>query len=117
MNNVIPLGKYWVAIVMEDGSVLLQHLSSVFIGGTDLVVDLINPKSERDEDYVSQIEEDDPERIAIRTLFLKSDGAVFSDPDSISTVGILSDDVFEMITPSNVSAKKYFSKRNKKTNW
>lgn len=113
---VLPVGRHWAALLCNDGSVVLQHLSDVFIGGKVESVDLLN-KNKSFDSLRYFLEEMDQERIAVRTLLLKPDGSVLVDPDAISPSGVLSEDYYEIIPSSAFSAHRYFSRKSGKNDW
>lgn len=116
LGHVIPLNAHWVATVKEDGSILLQHLSKVVIGGTSEVVDLLTTEHHKTNIHTT-LQALDPERLAVRTILLQPDGSIISDVDSISPKGELTSACYQVISPTIESAYRYFSRTSGKNNW
>lgn len=116
VGNVIRLGRYWVAVVMPDGSLLLQHLSHVCLGGSGELIDLLRSSAYFDSAH-HYMKDMDAERIGVRTLLLSPDGSVVTDPDAISPSGLLSDEAYVAIPPTQQSSVRYFSRKSNKTDW
>jgi len=110
----IPLGKHWMAIVHEDGSIILQYLSSVPICGSEVVLNLMEKIDPKTLDALGEIED---ERFAVRTLFLLQDGSVASDQDAISPKGLPTEETFFVFPPMIQSVPNYFKRRTGKGFW
>ena len=115
-GHVIHLGPHWVAIVEPDGTVLLQNLGQVVLGGSSEVLNFADPSTMRPEVH-HLLEEYDPNRLAVRTLKLMSDGSVVSDPDAISPKGELTAEQYQVISPTIPSAYKFFARKSGMGNW
>ena len=114
--RVMSLGPHWVAVVLPDGSVLMQHLSTVPVCGTDRVFDLVRMQIDQSLE-LADLTEIDPERFAVRTLLLSYDGSVLCDPDGISPKGELSEAAFTMLSPTIHASAKYFARNTGKGDW
>lgn len=116
VGNVVRLGEDWVAVLMSDGSILLQHLSHVCVGGSGQMIDLLN-KPEHFESVRYHLQEMDADRVGVRTMLLQKDGSVVTDPDAISPSGLLSQEAYEAIPATRESSVRYFSRRSNKGDW
>lgn len=116
VSQVMALGKHWVAIILADGSVLLQHHSQVPVCGTDKIYNLMEVTQEEAE-HLAELKEKDPERIAVRTVLMSYDGSVLCDPDGISPNGNLTPSAFTLIPPTIYSCSKYFSRNTGRDDW
>lgn len=114
--RVISLGPHWVAIVLPDGSVLMQHLSTVPLCGTDRVLNLVKMQIEQSLE-LADLGEIDPERFGVRTLLLSYDGSVLCDPDGISAKGELSTSAFTLLTPTLHACSLYFARNTGRGDW
>jgi hypothetical protein len=116
VGNVVRLGRCWTATILSDNSIILQHLSQVCIGGSGEVVDLLDMNLPYDsaQYYMGEMDED---RVGVRTLLLRTNGAVVTDPDAISPSGVLSEDAYEAIPDTQQSSRRYFSRSSNKGDW
>lgn len=115
-GRLYRLGPHWVAIVQADGSIVLQNLSNVVVGGSSETLNLMDSSSLRSE-VLGLLEEYDPERFAVRTLCLMPDGSVQADPDSISPRGEITEEKYTVISPTIPSAFRYFARKSGKGDW
>lgn len=116
VGNVIRLGKNWAAVLMPDGSILIQHLSHVCVGGSGQVIDLLNTP-EHFESARYHLQEMDADRVGVRTMLLQNDGSVVTDPDAMSPSGLLSQEAYEAIPSTQESSLRYFSRHSNNSDW
>lgn len=116
VGHGVRLGPHWVAIIQPDGTVLLQNLSNVVLGGSGEVLDLNNPNNVRPEVH-ELLQEYDPNRLAVRTLCLLGDGSVVADPDGISPKGELTAEQYQVIAPTIPSSHRFFARKSGGSNW
>lgn len=112
--TAIRLGKKWMAIVHEDGSVILHYLAEVHLCGTDQTLNLMESMNNAQREVLEQFDDD---RFAVRTVLLLPDGSVACDNDAISPKGIPTEDVFVIFPPALHSAQKYFKRRSGHNDW
>lgn len=111
---VFPLGPHWVATVFPSGEVVLQHLSDVIICGTHLRINM----KEKIEPALEKILQDlEPERIAVRTVLLRQDGAVLSDLFGISSSGEITEAAHEIIPSIVDSVPRYYKHVSDGEDW
>ena len=102
----IPLGSSWLAVVLADGAVVLQHRKA-FIMGTGRVIDLNDLQGPNADFIQSRLEEYGNGRILIRTILLTPDGSVSADKKAISPGGIPSGESFVVFDNARESAAWY----------
>lgn len=115
-GSVIPLSRDWVAIINHDGSIVLQHLSQIYVGGSGERVDLLSSRGDYHAvmRYLSEV---DPSRVGVRTLSLQTDGSVFMDVDGVSPAGVLSNYAYKVIDTTVSSVFNYFKRIGGKGDW
>jgi len=95
-TQVIPLNEFWLAVLLPDGSALLQYRKQVFKMDDGQVIDLSEQPTEAVANY---LEAHGAERLAVRVLKLNPDGTVSTDPGAVSPAGIPSEESFELLGP------------------
>lgn len=99
--SIIPLGA-WSAVVLADGSIILQHKSQVLSLDDGRVLDL---SAELDDAQLRQLEQVGPENLGVRTMHLSADGSLHIDPGGISPGGVLTNQAFQLLEPTIPSAQ------------
>jgi len=93
---VIPLNDLWLAVLLPDGSMLLQYRKQVFKMDDGQIIDLSTPPSDAVANYLQAHGAD---RLAVRVLKLNPDGTVQVDPGAVSPAGIPTDESFQLLGP------------------
>jgi len=101
-----PLGTHWVALVHEDGSVLLQYHKQV-LSKSGHVLDLI-------EGEHPEISDRGAMDLQVRTLGLSVDGSVMADSHGISSGGVLSNQSYAILENAHSSLGKAMQASSKK---
>lgn len=113
ISNAIPLGKHWVAVVLENDSVLIMHQSEAPYMGSDKVFHLNDDALFKHREAGTL----DEERLAVRTFLLATDGSLLCDLDGISPSGHLTNNAFCLLEPTISSSKKYFLRNTGRGDW
>lgn len=85
--RVVSLNEHWNAVLMEDGSVLLQH-KKAYIWGSGQEVDMERVASDSNNLAFEKLQEIGLDRLLVRSLILSPDGSVSYDEMAISPAGI-----------------------------
>jgi len=96
---VYSLGPHWNALVFSDGTVVLQHKSSVVYARTGETVDLSSVEA-------GDVSVEDPSLFVVRTLALHADGSVHCDPHALSPGGVLTDEAYQVMDPTVVASRR-----------
>jgi hypothetical protein len=95
-TQVIPLNQFWLAVLLPDGSVLLQYRKQVFKMDDGQIIDLSEKPSAAVENYLQAHGAD---RLAVRVLKMNPDGTVETDPGAVSPAGIPTNESFQLLGP------------------
>lgn len=108
--NIIPLSDKWIAVVTQEGDILLQHRIG-WLQGTGQEIDL-SQMGKPGMELVERSLAENIHRVALRTVVLREDGSMLNDEFAVSPGG-LPVDPFEMLGPAVHDVARYFRKQQK----
>ncbi len=98
--RTIPLAGKWVAVILEDDTILLQWHGTVTDANTGNRFDPASPPAR----------ELNPSKILVRTMRAFPDGSVVIDPHGLSPSGIPSGQSFAVLEAADVAMSRFDKK-------